>query len=98
MADWELFALGRSDFGISGAKKRHRQAMQADTILAAATILHYCCDMWAQAAHGGTYTAMARRHCGPGAVRHIVHLANQQALINAWEQAHSEATLFGGGA
>ncbi|MGW0039848.1 hypothetical protein [Gordonia sp. NPDC003376] len=100
MADWELFAIGRSDFAVREAKKRHRQAMQADTILAAATILHYCCDMWAQAAHGGIYPGMAERACGPKAIRHIVHLANHPTLINMWERAHDKETTmtldFGG--
>lgn len=93
--DWSTCTHG---YHVQRAKERARTAKATGTILGFAAAIHDAtCDMWAQSAHGGVYVPMAIRHCGAGALRHIVYLANQPALIAAWEQAHGEATLFDGG-
>lgn len=72
------------------AKKRWREILNAPTLLAAARLTHYKCDVWAQSRHGGMYVKMAERYCGKDALRHIVCIANKPWLIEAWSAVRAE--------
>lgn len=83
--DWETCSHPHH---VKRAKARWAEAMKADTLVGAATVLHYRCDYW-----NDTSLPIANRegYCGPNAERHIAHYAGLPWLVDAYT-THPERT------
>ena len=52
----------------------------------AEAIHEQCCDMWAQAAHGGYFANLAEEHCGENAAKHVDAYTRTRWVIELHER------------